>query len=148
VKPVQIIAADDERTRIPFVVPIKGRRPLKFSVPRFDFIPDDEAEEMEKEIEALGTETMSLRKYTRTVALLMLKRFVSEKDYKVLETLLVAQLDQIQQEWRENSQVSLGESEASENSSTESTEAQSDTTSSPSSESSGQTSDTPSAGTP
>jgi hypothetical protein len=130
VKPIQIISVDDERTRIPFVVPVKGRRPLKFTVPRFDFIPDDEAEEMEKEIEALGAQTMSLRKFTRAVALLMLKRFVSDKDYAVLETLMVAQLDQIQQQWRENSQVSLGESEASENSSTESTEAQSATTSS------------------
>jgi hypothetical protein len=75
-----------------------------------------------------------------------LKQFVSDKDYTVLETLATGQLDQILNGWREQSQVSLGESEASENSSTESTEAQSSTTSS-ATDTTAETSATPSDGT-
>jgi hypothetical protein len=129
-KPIQIVAADDDRISIPFNIPLKGRRPLVLKLPRFDFIPEDEFDQLTDSIEALDKEDLPLRKYSRALALTMLKRFVSDKDYKVLETLATGQLDQILNGWREHSQVSLGESEASDNSSTESTEAQSATTSS------------------
>jgi hypothetical protein len=129
-KPIQIVAVDDDRISIPFHIPVKGRRPLVLKLPRFDFIPEDEFDQLTASIEELDKEDLTLRKYSRTLALVMLKQFVSDKDYTVLETLATGQLDQILNGWREHSQVSLGESEASDNSSTESTEAQSATTSS------------------
>lgn len=129
-KPIQIVAVDDERTVIPFSVPVKGRRPLVVNLPRFDFIPEDDFDQLTANIEALDKEELPLRKYSRKLALVMLQQFVSDKDYAALETLATGQLDQILTVWREHSQVSLGESVASADSSTESTEAQSDSTSS------------------
>jgi hypothetical protein len=145
-KPIQIVAVDDDRISIPFHIPVKGRRPLVLKLPRFDFIPEDDFDQLTESIEALDKEDLPLRKYSRALALLMLKQFVSDKDYTVLETLATGQLDQILNGWREQSQVSLGESEASENSSTESTEAQSSTTSS-ATDTTAETSATPSDGT-
>jgi hypothetical protein len=131
VKPIQIVAVDDERTLVTFNVPIKGRKPLEFSVPRFDFIDEDEFDSLTTELNKLDEqEDLPARKKARLVALAMLKQFVSDQKYALLETLKVGQLDQILAGWREHSQVSLGESAASDSSSTESTEAQSATTSS------------------
>lgn len=146
-KPIKIVAVDDERISIPFEIPVKGRKPLLVNLPRFDFIPEGEFDELNKEIEELDSD-LSLRKYSRALALLMLKRFVTEKDYTVLETLATGQLDQILNGWREQSSVSLGESGASDNSSTETTGAPSDTTSSPAPDTSDATSDEASDGTP
>jgi hypothetical protein len=131
VKPIQIVAVDDERTLVTFNVPIKGRKPLEFSVPRFDFIDEDEFDSLTTELNKLDEqEDLPARKKARLVALAMLKQFVSDQKYALLETLKVGQLDQILAGWREHSQVSLGESAASDSSSTESTEAQSASTSS------------------
>lgn len=144
-KPIQIIAVDDERTSVPFSIPVKGRRPLVLRLPRFDFINEDDFDGLTESLAALDKEEMSLRKRTRAVALTMMKPFVGEKEYAALQSLAAGQLDQILELWRERSQVSLGESEASDNSSTESMEAQSSTTSS-SADSTVETSDTPSDG--
>lgn len=139
-KPIQICAVDDERTVIPFQIPVKGRRPVVLKLPRFDFIPEDDFDQLTAEIEELDKQELPLRKYSRQLALLMLKHFTSERDYAVVESLATGQLDQILTSWREHSTVSLGESGASADSSTESTEAPSDTTSS-NSDTSGRTSD-------
>lgn len=145
-KPIQIVAVDDERTSVPFSIPVKGRRALVIKLPRFDFIPEDEFDSLTASLEELDKqEDIPLRKRSRLVALTMLKPFVTDKDYAALEGLAAGQLDQILSAWREQSQVRLGESAASENSSTENTGAQSSTTSS-SEDSTEETSDTPSAG--
>jgi hypothetical protein len=49
--------------------------------------PEDDFDALTKAIEALDEESLPLRKYTRKLALVMLKMFVSDKDYAVLETL-------------------------------------------------------------
>ena len=40
-KPVVLAGFDDETTKIPFTVPVKGRKPVTVLIPRFDYIPED-----------------------------------------------------------------------------------------------------------
>jgi hypothetical protein len=132
VKPIHIVAADDERVLIPFIIPIKGRKPLQITLPRYDYLDEDQFDALSSELTKLDENTeLSARKKGRMVALSMLRHVVSDREFAVLETLATGQLDQILEGWREHSVTSLGESPASADSSTGTTGAPSDTTSSP-----------------
>jgi len=133
VKPIRIVTEDDVRIIIPFEIPLKGRKPLLFKVPRLDFLTEDEFDSMTKEIEALDEEKTlnTMHKKTRAVVLVMLRPFVTKPQLTALERVPISYLNQILEAWQENSATSLGEFLASANSSTENTGAPSDTTSSP-----------------
>ena len=55
-KAVVLSGFDDERTKIPFTVPIKGRKPATVHIPRFDYIPEDTFDAIMADLEALDVE--------------------------------------------------------------------------------------------
>lgn len=55
-KPVVLAGFDDERTKIPFTVPVKGKRPQTVKIPRFDFIDEDTFDALTGDLEALDVE--------------------------------------------------------------------------------------------
>jgi len=132
-KPHKIVVEDDTRIMVGFEIPLKGRKPLLFTVPRLDFIPEDEFVSLTKELAALDDDKTldDLHKKTRAAVLTMLRPHVTKQQFTVLEKMPIGVLIQIRDVWQENSAISLGEYLASANSSTENTEAPSDTTSSP-----------------
>lgn len=182
-KPVVLAGFDDPKTKIPFTIPVKGRKPVTVNVPRFDYIDEDTFDAIMSDLEVLdveqqviavandlndvepGTEvtwepllddakrqltdlgvkvvrTMSkgqsqdiisapnadvvtalepfssqsplpLRKRSRSIALAMLKHVVSEDEWSWFNALPSGALDELLTAWRNQSTVSLGESEAS-----------------------------------
>ena len=182
-KPVVLPGFDDERTQIPFTIPVKGRKPVTVNVPRFDYIPEDTFDALMADLERLdveqqliavandlsevdpGTEVpwepllddakkqladlgvkvfrtmkqgssqdlvsapdakvvealaplaaekpLPLRKRSRSICLAMLKHVVSEQELEWFSTLPSGALDELLTQWRTQSTVSLGESEAS-----------------------------------
>lgn len=182
-KPVVLPGFDDERTQIPFTIPVKGRKPVTVKIPRFDYIPEDVFDALMSDLETLdveqqviavandlsevepGTEIpwepllddakkqltdlgvkvfrsmskgqsqdlvsapdkavvealeplaaekpLPLRKRSRSICLAMLKHVVSEQELEWFEALPSGALDELLTTWRNQSTVSLGESEAS-----------------------------------
>lgn len=55
-KPVVLSSYDDERTKIPFTVPVKGRRPATVLIPRFDYIDEDTFDAIMADLERLDVE--------------------------------------------------------------------------------------------
>jgi hypothetical protein len=55
-KPVVLPGFDDERTLIPFTVPVKGRKPATVKIPRFDYIPEDVFDAIMADLEKLDVE--------------------------------------------------------------------------------------------
>lgn len=55
-KPVVLPGFDDERTKIPFTIPVKGRKPATVHIPRFDYIPEDTFDALMADLEALDVE--------------------------------------------------------------------------------------------
>lgn len=55
-KPVVLSGFDDERTKIPFTIPVKGRKPVTVSIPRFDYIPEDQFDAIMRDLEAQDVE--------------------------------------------------------------------------------------------
>ncbi|MBU3748788.1 MAG: hypothetical protein FGM36_16175, partial [Burkholderiaceae bacterium] len=55
-KPVVLPGFDDERTQIPFTIPVKGRKPVTVKIPRFDYIPEDVFDALMADLEALDVE--------------------------------------------------------------------------------------------
>lgn len=55
-KPVVLPGFDDERTQIPFTIPIKGRKPATIKIPRFDYIPEDTFDALMADLERLDVE--------------------------------------------------------------------------------------------
>lgn len=182
-KAVALVGFDDDRTKIPFTIPVKGGKPVTVSVPRFDYIDEDTFDEMTAELDRLdaeqlvinvahdladlpaGTESewvplndtarktltdlgveikrvllgkasqdnitaptdevlsalepyssqkvLPLRKRQRQIVLSMLKYVVTEEELALFGTLPAGALDDLLKSWREKSNVSLGESDAS-----------------------------------
>lgn len=140
-KPIEIVDPDDDRLLIPFTVKVKDREPLSFTVPRYDAIDPDTYAEMLDQLAKLDDDT-DIQPFVkrRRATLLMLRLFVTDTEYQVLETLKLVQLNHIAEQWSEKSGVSLGELLASAPTSTVSTVRPSNTTSSPNSESDEETS--------
>lgn len=59
-KPVVLPGFDDERTKIPFTVPVKGRKPVTVKIPRFDYIPEDTFDALMADLERLDVEQQVL----------------------------------------------------------------------------------------
>jgi len=136
VKPIEIVDGDDERLYVPMTVKVKGRKPLCFTVPRYDAIDPDEYAAMIAAVEAVDNDdTIKPYEKVRASRLAMLRRFVNDVQYAALEQLKTVQLEDISRHWAQQSQVSLPELLASSPTSTVTTVRPSDTTSSPSSES-------------
>jgi hypothetical protein len=55
-KPVVLPGFDDERTKIPFTIPVKGRKPATVHIPRFDYIPEDVFDALMADLEKLDVE--------------------------------------------------------------------------------------------
>jgi transcriptional regulator of heat shock response len=153
VKPIEVPDSDDDRVRIPFTVPIKGRKPLVFNVPRIDFIPAEDVKTIIWLITELDHDKSKITDLAdpdapgsieRAGALLMLRPHVTDTQFATLKTLVVGQLKFIRDRWQEQSRVTLGEYWASSPSS-KSTGRQSNSNSSNGTGTSG-TSDEPSAG--
>lgn len=179
-KAVVLAGYDDEKTKIPFTIPVKGRKPATILIPRFDYIDEDTFDAIMSDLErmdveqqviavandlvdadagtevpweqllddaktqlvALGvtvkrknqnqdvvcapddsvlaalqplavTKPLPLRKRSREIALAMLKHVVSEQELEWFTALPTGALDELLTTWRNQSTVSLGESEAS-----------------------------------
>lgn len=55
-KPVVLSGFDDERTKIPFTIPVKGRKPATVHIPRFDYIDEDTFDAIMADLERLDVE--------------------------------------------------------------------------------------------
>lgn len=55
-KPVVLSGFDDERTKIPFTIPVKGRKPVTVSIPRFDYIDEETFDAIMSDLERLDVE--------------------------------------------------------------------------------------------
>lgn len=55
-KPFVLSGFDDERTKIPFAIPVKGRKPVTVTVPRFDYIDEDSFDRIMEDLEKLDAE--------------------------------------------------------------------------------------------
>ena len=125
-----IPANDDDSVQVEFSIPVKGRRPLILKVPRFEFIEDAVYRDMKAALTAIDdNQDMEQRDRQRGTILVMLKAFVSGKDYLLCEAFSLGQLNWIYENWNQASNIPLGEYMASNNSSMENTEAPSSTTS-------------------
>ena len=119
---------DDPRIMIVIDLPPFG---LQLRLPRFDMLPEKLLDDMDAKLTAITEETEpSQRKRNRLARLTMFKTVVPAKDYKMLETFTIGQLDLIWEDWVEQSGIPLGKYLASAPSSTENTEAPSPMTSS------------------
>lgn len=59
-KPVVLSGFDDERTKIPFTVPVKGRKPVTVLIPRFDYIDEETFDAIMSDLERLDVEQQVL----------------------------------------------------------------------------------------
>ncbi|WP_141213984.1 hypothetical protein [Mycobacterium marinum] len=100
-------------------------------LPRFDFIDEDQHDAMAVSAKGVDEQNpdLALRKRQRLVNLAMLKPFVAQREYLLLEPLPAGQLESIMIIWATESTVPLGELLASADSSTGNTGAPSSTTS-------------------
>jgi hypothetical protein len=120
---------DDPRIMVVIDLPQFG---LALQLPRFDFLPEKILDEMDTKLSAIDdNQDLNQRKKNRQARLVMFKPVVSAKDYKILETFTVGQLELLYNEWADESNIPLGKYLASERFSTENTEAPSPTTSLP-----------------
>lgn len=49
-KPFRIATVNDELTHVPFELPIKGRKPLQFSLPRLNFMSEQQAKSVREKL--------------------------------------------------------------------------------------------------
>jgi len=122
-EPIKVVALTDERIHIPFHVPNGRGKPMLLKLPRFDFLTEDQFDEMTAALEEIDKDDkLSIRKRSRKIALAMLCIVTTDQQYQALEKLATGQLDQIVEGWRKHSAVSLGESGGSDDSSTSTAE--------------------------
>lgn len=124
-----IVSDDDPKIRIHFTIPTPDGD-MVVSFPRFDFIDEDELDDITNNIEKLDPE-MAPHKAQRQAYLIQMKPFCTDEQYAVVEKLKLGQLTQIMNTWTQKSAITLGEFLASDDSSTENTGRQSKRTSSP-----------------
>jgi hypothetical protein len=55
-KPFVLHGFEDDKTKIPFTIPVKGRKPATVHIPRFDYIPEDVFDQIMYELERLDVE--------------------------------------------------------------------------------------------
>lgn len=119
---IEVPALDDDRAWVLVRVPVKGRKPLEFKVPRRDMTPYEDI----KVIQWLSTELDYDRSklaalvdpdapnaVDRAVLLLAFRPYVSDAQFKVLRTLEIGQLNYINRHLNKLSMIPMGESLAS-----------------------------------
>lgn len=126
---MHIVSDDDPRIQITFTIPVKGSDPIEVSFPRFDFIDEDELDEITDAIDKIDPD-LAAHRAQRQAYLIQMKPFCTDDQYAVVEKLKLGQLTQMMNTWTAKSAVSLGEFLASDDSSTENTGRQSKRTSS------------------
>lgn len=113
--------------------PIKGVEPVELSLPLYNYMPRDELKELMRSAAEIDerelTDDYTIFDRQRDSILASLRPFVSDEAFTVLEGLTIGELVDINQEWTRQSAIPLGESSASNGSST-STRRRSNTTSS------------------
>lgn len=153
-KPIEIPDYEDDRIFIPFTLPIKGKKPVEFKVPRRDFIPGEDAKLHQWLLAELYVDRDKLAEWVdpdlpnasdKAAFLLALKPHVTAAQFKALQQAAFGQLRFVIDRWNEQSRVTLGEYWASASTSKGSTPRPSSSSSSPSAGTSG-TSDEDSAG--
>lgn len=55
-KPVVLAGFDDDKVKIPFTIPVKGRKPVTVQIPRFDYIEEDTFDAIMADLERLDVE--------------------------------------------------------------------------------------------
>lgn len=55
-KAVVLAGYDDEKTKIPFTIPVKGRKPATILIPRFDYIDEDTFDAIMSDLERMDVE--------------------------------------------------------------------------------------------
>jgi hypothetical protein len=128
VKP--IIGANRRETRIPIVLPvdengdyaydedgkpIKGKKPLTFTVPRFDCLGVDEHKSLNKAIAEVSDmkdengEPLSMHERGVETVKAMVRPYVSEAELAVIAKLVPFELEQIAEHITQGSNMTLGE---------------------------------------
>lgn len=141
-----IIGPHDKRTKIVITLPfdddgqaafdengdpVKGRTPVQFTVPRFDFMPRPQFRDMMKTIDAITNSDEVATDHDRSyeVILATLRPFVDDAVYDILTDMPMGVLEQISTDWNEGSAIPLGQLRGS-TSSSKTTKARSTSTSS------------------
>lgn len=113
--------------------PIKGADPVTIALPFFNYMPLPELKELMRAAADIDARELSdeynVFDRQRDSILAALRPFVADDTYKVVESLTIGELTDINQEWTRISAIPLGESPASAGSS-KSTQRRSSTTSS------------------
>jgi hypothetical protein len=102
---------------------------ITISVPRFDFISEDEIDAIQEQIDAIDADLPAHRQQ-REMIVIHLNHFCDEEQQAVVAGLALGQLRFMMDTWTEQSSISLGKYLASEPSSTETTVKRSSRTSS------------------
>lgn len=55
-KPIVLAGFDDDKVKIPFTIPVKGRKPATVHIPRFDYIDEDTFDAIMADLERLDVE--------------------------------------------------------------------------------------------
>lgn len=128
----RVMGANNSRTRfdieLPFTLtgdwaydedgdPIKGRKPVTITLPRFDCLPIDDILAMQETIKAVEADSKTQQETGRDIALSMLKPHVPDDVYELLAKRTLFELQQISEEWSKRSTMSPGELLASNGSS-------------------------------
>ena len=117
-RPIEIPTLEDERIFIPFTIPVKGKDPLTFKVPRRDFQPREDVKVLQWLMAELDVDPDKLADLAdpdepaaveKACFLLALKPHVTAAQFKVLCGLSFGQLRFINDRWNEQSRVTLGE---------------------------------------
>ena len=140
-KPIEVPDYDDDRIFVPFTVPVKGKKPVEFKVPRRDFQPPEDVKTLQWLMTELDYEPDKLAELVdpdepvaieKACYLIALKPHVTAAQLKILKGLSIGALRFIDSRWTEQSRVTVGEYWASASTSTGSTPRPSNSNSSPS----------------
>lgn len=140
-----ILGPNDKRTKVTITLPftesgdpafdehgkaVGGREPVKFTLPRFDFMPRPQFKAMMATIDELSKgDGGSEQDRAYDIILATLRPFVDDTVYQLLSEQPMGVLEQISTDWNEASSVPLGQLRGS-TSSSKSTKGRSTTTSS------------------
>ncbi len=117
-KPIEIPVYEDERIYIPFTLPVKGKQPLEFKLPRRDFQPPEQVKLLQWLMSELDYDENKLKELVdpeepaaveKACYLLSLKPHVTAAQFKVLKAQPFGVIRFINDRWNEQSRVTVGE---------------------------------------
>lgn len=116
--PIRITSASDPGVQVAFELPIKGRKPLSFKVPRLQYLPMDMVERLDAwitdrnaAIEAKAPESNRFYNHDQTIFLLEL--LLTPEQFAIVDRLTLGEKIEIHTEWEKASNAPLGKSSAS-----------------------------------